>query len=155
MNKCILIGRLTADPTLRHTQTDKAVTTFTLAVNRRGKDQGADFIDIVCWDKLAEFVSSYFTKGRQIAIEGRLQQRKWEDKDGNKRTSYEVVANEAHFADSKPQSSGNDYGNSYGAPQQQPVPRANNDYYDAPAASPASDSTGFTELMEDDGQLPF
>jgi len=158
------MGRLTRDPVLRHTQSNTPVTSFTLAVDRFGKSseqKSADFIDIVCWEKLAEFTANYFVKGQLVSIVGRLQQRQWDDKEGNKRTSYEVVASEAHFAERKQQQPRDDYGNPYATPSQ-PTPRPNNDYYDnqpAPASQapvvPATDSTGFTELMEDDGQLPF
>jgi len=178
LNKCVLMGRLTRDPVLRHTQTNTPVTSFTLAIERSfksGEQRQSDFIDIVCWEKLAEFTANYFIKGQLVAVVGRLQQRQWEDKEGNKRTSYEVVANEAHFAERKQQT--NDYQNPYGqqAPRRddyynnnQPAynsqpsynsqpPAQLNSYAPAPAPAPApvSDSTGFTELMEDDGQLPF
>ena len=101
MNKFLGLGRLTADCELRRTQNGKSVTSFTLAVNRRGKDAGADFIDCVAWEKTAEFISRYFAKGSQIAIVGRIQTRTWEDNDGKKRKATEVVVEEAHFADSK------------------------------------------------------
>ena len=100
LNKAILMGRLTADPALRHTQSNRPVTSFALAVDRSyGKEQQADFIDIVAWNKTAEFVCQYFRKGLLVAVEGRLQTRLWEDKQGNKRKSVEVVADGVrHFA---------------------------------------------------------
>ena len=105
LNKVVLMGRLTADPELRKTPNDTSVTTFTLAVNRSFSKQGeqaqTDFIDIVAWRNTAEFVSKYFTKGLQVAVAGRLQTRTWEDKQGQKRKSVEVVADEVFFADSK------------------------------------------------------
>ena len=102
LNKAILMGRLTADPELRYTQSNTPVTSFTLAVNRSyGKEQQADFIDVVAWNKTAEFVCQYFRKGLLVAVEGRLQTRHWEDKQGNKRKSVEVVADEVFFAESK------------------------------------------------------
>ena len=100
MNKVVLLGRLTKDPELRYTQNDKAVTTFTLAVNRQYEKDKADFINIIAWNKLAEFVSRYFSKGRQVAIVGRLQVRDYE-KDGKKVYLTEVIAEECYFADSK------------------------------------------------------
>ena len=101
LNKSILMGRLTKDPELRYTTTNNtAVASFTLAVNRRKKDE-VDFINIVAWDKTAEFVSKYFQKGQQVVVVGRLQVRAWDDNDGNKRYATEIVAEETFFADSK------------------------------------------------------
>jgi single-strand DNA-binding protein len=105
LNKAILMGRLVADPELRRTPNNNSVTSFTLAVNRsfvrQGEQPQTDFIDIVAWGKTAEFVSRYFVKGQQVAVAGRIQTRNWEDKQGNKRKSVEVVAEEVHFAESK------------------------------------------------------
>ena len=103
-NKVILGGRMTADPELKTTQSGVTVTTFSVAVNRKvGKDQEqkTDFITCVAWRTTAEFISRYFRKGSSIAIVGNLQQRSWEDKDGNKRYATEVIVDEAHFVDSK------------------------------------------------------
>lgn len=102
LNRAILMGRLTADPELRYTQSNTPITSFALAVNRSyGKEQQADFIDVVAWNKTAEFVCQYFRKGLLVAVEGRLQTRLWEDKQGNKRKSVEVVADRVYFAESK------------------------------------------------------
>lgn len=106
LNHIVIMGRLTRDPELRRTQTGTAVASFTLAVDRdfKSKDSGekqTDFIDCVAWRSTGEFVSKYFTKGRQAVVEGRLQLRDWTDKDGNKRRSAEVVADSVYFADSK------------------------------------------------------
>ena len=101
LNKTILIGRLTKDPELRHTQSDVPVASFTLAVDRGYKKEEVDFINIVAWRGTAEFVSKWFTKGQLVAVSGRLQVRSYEDRDGNKRTATEVVADEAFFAESK------------------------------------------------------
>ena len=102
LHKAILMGRLVADPELRRTPSNNSVTSFTLAVNRsftrQGEQPQTDFIDIVAWGKTAEFVSRYFVKGQQVAVAGRIQTRMWEDKQGNKRKSVEVVAEEVHFA---------------------------------------------------------
>lgn len=108
LNKAILMGRLCADPELRRTPNDTSVCSFTLAVDRRGKDDGTDFLDIVAWGKTAEFVSKYFVKGQLVAVAGRIQTRNWEDKQGNKRKSVEIVAEEVHFAESKRNSQNND-----------------------------------------------
>ncbi|MBR3640850.1 MAG: single-stranded DNA-binding protein [Oscillibacter sp.] len=105
LNKIILMGRLTRDPELRRTGSGTAVTSFSLAVDRDFKSQSGeketDFIDIVAWRNTAEFVSKYFTKGRLAVVEGRLQLRDWTDKEGNKRRSAEVVADNVYFGDSK------------------------------------------------------
>lgn len=102
LNKVILMGRLTADPELRHTQNNIPVASFSLAVNRTfGQDQQADFLDIVAWRKTAEIVSQWFSKGMLVAVSGRLQTRTWEDKQGNKRKTVEAVADEVFFAESK------------------------------------------------------
>ncbi len=103
MNKVILIGRLTVDPNLRYTQNGTPVTTFTLAVNKPfvGEDgkRGADFINIVAWRKLAEVVAQNITKGRLVAVEGRLQIRSYDDQNGIRRKAAEVIANEIKFLD--------------------------------------------------------
>ena len=110
LNKIVLMGRLTRDPELRRTQSGTAVASFTLAVDRDYKPQDGeretDFIDIVAWRGTGEFVSKYFTKGRMAVVEGRLQVRDWTDKDGNKRRSTEVVADNVYFGDSKRPESG-------------------------------------------------
>ncbi len=105
LNKIILMGRLTRDPELRRTGSGTAVTSFSLAVDRDFKaqngDKETDFIDIVAWRSTAEFVSKFFSKGRTAVVEGRLQIRDWTEKDGTKRRSAEVVADNVYFADSK------------------------------------------------------
>lgn len=102
LNKAILMGRLTADPELKHTQNNIPVTSFTLAVDRTfGKEKQTDFLDIVAWRNTAEFVSKWFSKGMLVAVSGRMQTRTWEDKQGNKRKTTEVVADEVFFAEGK------------------------------------------------------
>lgn len=104
LNRIILAGRLVRDPELRHTQAGLPVASFTLAVDRDfgSKDEKqTDFIDVVAWRNTAEFVSKYFSRGRMAVVEGRLQIRAWEDKDGNKRRSAEVVADNVYFGDTK------------------------------------------------------
>lgn len=105
LNKTILMGRLTADPEIRRTQQGTAVTSFTLAVERDFKSQSGeketDFIDCVAWAGTGEFVGKHFTKGKQMALAGRLQTRSWEDRDGHRRKAVEVVAESVYFADSK------------------------------------------------------
>ena len=151
LNRIILMGRLTRDPELRRTGSGTAVTSFSLAVDRDFKSQSGeketDFIDIVAWRSTAEFVSKYFTKGRMAVVEGRLQIRDWTDRDGGKRRSAEVVADNVYFGDSK-----RDGGDSAGYnPGYSPVPASR-------SAAPSSFSAGgsdFAEIGEDDGELPF
>lgn len=106
LNHIVIMGRMVRDPELRSTQSGTSVCSFTLACDRdfKSKDGGekeTDFIDCVAWRSTAEFVSKYFTKGRMIALDGRLQAQNWTDRDGNKRVSTEIVAENAYFADSK------------------------------------------------------
>ena len=117
MNKILLIGRLTKDPELRYTQSGTAVASFTLAVNRSFANQNgereADFINCVAWQKAAEFVSQYFKKGQQMALEGRLQVRSYDDNNGQRRWVTEVVTEKVEFVGSK--GSGNSGSNGAGA----------------------------------------
>lgn len=101
LNMVSLHGRLTADPELRITKTDKPVVTFTLAVDRDFGDKETDFVTCVAWNKTAEFLHTHFVKGSQAVVCGRLQSRKWEDKDGSKRVAWEVVAERVYFAGDK------------------------------------------------------
>ncbi|MDR3179154.1 MAG: single-stranded DNA-binding protein [Oscillospiraceae bacterium] len=105
LNSSILMGRLTSNPELRHTSNDIAVTSFTLAVDRPYSSQGGekitDFIDIVAWRKTAEFVCKYFFKGQLVAVEGSLQTRMYQDREGIKRKVFEIVASSVHFAEPK------------------------------------------------------
>lgn len=138
LNRVCIMGRLTRDPELRRTQSGTAVTSFTIAVDDDFKDKQtgekkAHFIDVVAWRQTAEFVCQYFSKGRMAVVDGRLQTRSWEDNDGNKRKSVDVVADSVYFGDSK-RSEGND------------TAAAQNTAY-----APAS---GLIEA-EDDGDLPF
>ena len=146
MNVVVLVGRLTDNPELRRTNSDVAVTRFSIAVDRQytkaGEERQTDFINIVAWRQTAEFITKFFTKGQRIGIEGSLRMNRFTDKDGNNRTSYEVVVNNAHFVESK-----RDGGNAGGyapAAQQQT----------APASFSNSDSGDFTEIPTGD-DLPF
>ena len=152
LNRIILMGRLTRDPELRHTQSGVSVASFTLAVDRDFKDRSTgekatDFIDIVAWRQTGEFVSKYLTKGRLAVVEGRLQLRDWTDRDGNKRRSAEVVADNVYFGDSRRDSEGS--GGYYSRPAA-PAPAPAPDYG---MPSPADDQ--FSDLTDDDGELPF
>lgn len=105
LNLVALMGRLTAEPELKYTQSGTAVCSFTLAVERsyvkQGEQRQTDFIDIVAWRSTAEFVSRYFSKGQLVAVQGSIQTRTYEDKQGNKRKVVEILANTVHFAESK------------------------------------------------------
>lgn len=101
VNQVILMGRLTRDPESRTTPSGKTVTTFSIAVDRLGSDDGADFFEITAWEKLGDLVSQYLTKGRRALVQGRLRQDSWEDKEtGKKRSSVNVVATDVTFLDS-------------------------------------------------------
>ena len=169
LNHIVIMGRLVRDPELRRTGTGVAVASFRVAVDRDfapkdGGERKADFIDCVAWRQTGEFISKYFTKGRMIIVDGRLEMRDWTDKDGNKRTSAEIVVANAYFGDSKRDGDsgnssygGNAYGgsNSYGSAgsygsASAPAPSFGG--YSAPASAPASD---FAMLEDDDAQLPF
>ena len=166
LNHITIMGRLVRDPELRRTGTGVAVASFRVAVDRDyapkdGGERKADFIDCVAWRQTGEFISKYFTKGRMAVVSGRLQIRSWTDKDGNKRRSAEVVADNVYFGDSKRDNdggnssySGNAYGgNSYGGnAYSAPAPAPSYGGYTAPASAPASD---FAMLEDDDAQLPF
>ena len=157
LNNVIIMGRLTRDPELRRTQSGTAVTSFTMAVDRDFKSQSGeketDFIDVVAWRQTAEFVSRFFTKGRMAVVEGRLQMRDWTDKDGNKRTSAEVVAENVYFGDSKRDGDGGGFNQSYSGGY------SSGGYSQAAPASgygaPPADGDHFAELSDDDGELPF
>ena len=161
LNRIIIMGRLVRDPELRTTQSGIAVTSFTLAVDRdfKNRDSGeksTDFIDVVAWRQTAEFVCKYFSKGRMAVAEGRLQIREWKDRDGNNRRTAEVVADNVYFGDSKRDSAGD---NGYGAPAYggnagyggNHGGYGGNAGYGAPSAEPS----GFAEIDDQDGDLPF
>lgn len=130
LNRISVMGRIGKDLELRRTQSGKAVTSFPIAVDRDGKDAGTDWFDVVAWERTAEFAAQYCAKGRKVVVDGRLQSRKWDDKDGNKHTTVEVIADKVYFGDSKRQ--------------------------EEPAAySPASSSPCEFSEVEDGGNLPF
>ena len=162
LNHITIMGRLTRDPELRRTGSGIAVASFTVAVDRDfgsrdGGERETDFIDCVAWRQTGEFVSKYFTKGSMIVVSGRLQIRNWTDKEGNKRRSAEVVADNCYFGESKRSSESNAYGgssyggNTYGG-NAYSAPTPSYGGYSAPASAPASD---FAMLEDDDAQLPF
>ena len=171
LNHIVIMGRVTRDPELRRTGSGVAVASFKLAGDRDfspkdGGERETDFIDCVAWRQTGEFVSKYFTKGRMAVVSGRLQIRSWTDKDGNKRRTAEVVADNVYFGDSKRDGDnsnssygGNAYGgnssygnNNYGGSSYSNAPAPSYGGYTAPASAPASD---FAMLEDDDAQLPF
>ena len=160
LNHIVIMGRLARDPELRRTQSGVPVASFRLAVDRDFKDKntgerGTDWIDVVAWRATGEFVSRYFTKGRMAVVEGRLQMRDWTDKEGNKRTTAEVVADNVYFGDSRRDGDGGGYSPSYSGGQSSysaPPPRS--DPFGGYGAPPA-DGDQFAELSTDDGNLPF
>lgn len=128
LNHSVIMGRLTADPELRRTTSGKAVCSFTVAVDKPGKDAGASFIPCVAWEKTAEFIEKYFHKGSLLALEGRIESRQYETSDGHKRTVVELVASQVHFCEKK---ENNEVKPTGGIP------------------------SGFAMLEDDDAQLPF
>ena len=167
LNVVVLMGRLVADPQLRQTPQGTSVASFRIAVDRnfarQGEQRQADFIDIVAWRQQAEFVSKYFQKGSPIVVEGSLQTRQYQDKNGNNRKAVEIVADNVHFVESK---RSNEEGDGYGQPYQgnsygQQGGYNNNASYSKPAAfnEPAaaysSGSSGDFEEIPGDDDLPF
>lgn len=153
LNHIVLMGRLTRDPELRRTGSGIAVASFTLAVDRdysskESGERGVDFIDIVAWRSTGEFVSKYFTKGSMAVVSGRLQIRTWTDKEGGKRRSAEVVADNVYFGSSKRDSGAAGSYSEFGGSS-----------FTAPAAgsytAPAPAASEFSMLEEDDSDLPF
>ena len=137
LNHLVIMGRLTKNPDLRRTQTGKAVASFDIACDKPGKDNGASFIPCVAWEKTGEFINQYFSKGSAIVLEGRVESRQYETKDGNKRTVVELVVSQAHFCGKKEDSS---------------APKGNNNFTNYGNNQPASQ---FSMLDGDDTELPF
>lgn len=176
LNHITIMGRLARDPELRRTGSGVAVASFTVGVERDFPDSQTgkkemDWIECVAWRNTGEFVSKYFTKGRMIAVSGRLQIRSWTDKEGNKRKSAEVIADNCYFGDSKntndnaPASTGNTYGSSYGGGgaysdtmAEIERQRNNNSYsggYGGGYSATQYQQGEFAMLEDDDGNLPF
>lgn len=146
LNHIVIMGRLTRDPELRRTGSGTAVTNFRVAVDRDfapkdGSERKTDFIDCVAWRQTGEFISKHFTKGRMIVVEGRLEMREWEDKEGNKRTTAEIVVDNAYFGDSKKDDTGSYSGG--------------DDSYSNAAALPMPPASDYEMLDDDDATLPF
>ena len=157
LNVAVIMGRLAADPELRHTPNGVAVTSFTLAVDRSyaraGTERQTDWIDVVAWRQTAEFVCKYFTKGQLMAVTGSIQTRNYEDRNGNKRKAVEIQATEVNFASSKRE------GGSMGGDASYSQPRASAPAQPAAFSEPApayssGSSEDFEEILGDD-DLPF
>ena len=150
LNVVAIMGRLAADPQLRQTTTGKNVASFRIACDRGRRDA---WLDVVAWDRTAEFVCKYFQKGSLIAVDGRLQSRQYQDKNGNNRTAIEIVANNVNFAAPKSANAAPmgdaGYGAPVAAPASRPAVQAN------PAPSYSAGSNDDFALIEDEGDLPF
>lgn len=143
LNHIDIAGRLTRDVELRRTGSGVPVASFTIAcdrdiANKQTNEKETDFVDVVAWRSTAEFVSKYFSKGRMAVVSGRLQIRNWTDKDGNKRRTAEIVADNVYFGDSKNSNNGGEFGTNGG----------NSGNFNAPASD-------FAMMEDDDAQLPF
>ena len=158
LNVVVLMGRLVADPQLRQTPQGTSVASFRIAVDRnfarQGEQRQADFIDIVAWRQQAEFVSKYFQKGSLIAIEGSLQTRQYQDKQGNNRTAVEVVANNINFAGPKSSNAGDGNGYQNAAPSYQNAAPARPAAVEAAPSYSAGNADDFA-VIDDSDDLPF
>ena len=161
LNHIVIMGRLTRDPELRYTQSQTPVASFTVAVDRDfgGRDGGerqTDFIDCSAWRSTAEFVNKYFRKGSMAVVSGRLQSRKWQDRDGNNRTSWEISADNVYFGESRRDSSDGNFeasrANAYDSNRNSGYDGGRSSSYEAPRAQK---SDPFVDLGDDDGELPF
>ena len=146
LNNAVIMGRLVADPELRTTGSGISVLSFTVAVDRgfvrQGEERQADFIDVIAWRQTAEFISKYFRKGSMIAVQGSIQTRMYEDKNGNKRKAVEIVADNASFCGSKAESGTGSFNRNDSVMNNQPAPSYS-----------TADEGDFKEIPEDD--LPF
>ena len=157
LNHIVIMGRLTRDPELRYTQAQVPVASFTVAVDRDfgGRDGGekqTDFIDCSAWRQTGEFVSKYFRKGSMIVVSGRLQSRKWQDRDGNNRTNWEISADNVYFGESRRRD--DDGRDSFGG-NNSPSNFGGNSYESNRGASAPAQPNPFQDLGDDDGELPF
>lgn len=153
LNRTIMMGRLTRDPELRKTQTGTPVCSFSIACERDFKtangEKETDFFDCVAWRQTAEFVSQYFTKGRMVVVEGRLQNRSWTDKEGNKHRTTELIVDNAYFGDSKPKDAGTGEPPAYGGDPMAGAPAPSGGFDVPPGFVPDFGSE------EGNGELPF
>lgn len=141
LNKVVIMGRLTRDPEIKKINNDVSVCSFSVAcdrdiVNKQSNERETDFLDVTAWRSTADFVGKYFSKGRMIIVVGRLQKRNYTDKDGNKRSAVDIIADNVYFGDSKKDAEASDNAS-------------------AANSAPASQDSGFAEIGEEDGELPF
>ena len=161
LNHITIMGRLTRDPELRRTGSGIAVASFTVAVDRdfasrESGERETDFIDCVAWRQTGEFVSKYFTKGRMAVVSGRLQIRSWTDKDGNKRRTAEVVADNVYFGDSRRDGAAGGFDQTYAAPASYGAQGFGGYGQPAPMTPPPAPAVSdFAMLEDDDSELPF
>ena len=149
-NLAILTGRLTSDVELKVTTSGISVCNFSIAVDRaykKGEEKQTDFLNVVCWRTTAEFVSKWFKKGSLIGIEGSIQTRKYQDKDGNNRTAFEIVANNVHFIESKRSADVN--------VSADPLPDFANKVNELNNANNSSSGDMFDDVLDSSGDLPF
>ena len=151
LNKVIIMGRLTRDPEIKKVNNDISVCSFSIAcdrdiVNKQNNERETDFFDVTAWRSTADFVGKYFGKGRMIVVVGRLQKRNYTDKDGNKRTAFEVVIDNAFFAESKNAGGAPSGGSRYDSQ----IPQ----YSETPPAFSTANAGDFEEI-EDSDSLPF
>ena len=159
LNHIVLMGRLTRDPELRYTSANTPVASFRIAVDRdfgRGEngEKQTDFIDVVAWRQTGEFVSKYFHKGSMIVVSGRLQSRKWQDREGNNRTNWEIQADNVYFGESR-SSSGSYSRDDNGYSNSSYSNSGNSGSYDGGRQNSAPAPSTFAELDDGDGELPF
>ena len=152
LNKAFLMGRLTKDPEMRHTQAGRAVCSFSVAVDRdfvpQGQERQTDFINVVAWGSTAEFIGTYFAKGRMIVVEGRIQTRTWEGNDGKKNYVTEINADQVYFGEGKRDSDGgggNYSGGNYGGGNY-----GGGNQYSAPPKTVGASQDALPDISDDD-----
>lgn len=159
LNVAAIVGRLTADPELKHTSGDVSVVSFTLAVGRSyakaGTERQTDFIDVVAWRSTADFICRYFRKGQLMAVQGSIQTRTYQDKNGNNRKAVEIVADNVHFVESKRSEEGDSYGQGGGYSRNDSYAPSRPAAFNEPASAYSSGTSGDFEEIPGDDDLPF
>lgn len=159
LNVAAIVGRLTADPELKHTASDVSVVSFTLAVGRSyakaGTERQTDFIDVVAWRSTADFICRYFRKGQLMAVQGSIQTRTYQDKNGNNRKVVEIVADNVHFVESKRSEEGDSYGQGNSYSRNDSYTPSKPAAFNEPASAYSSGTSGDFEEIPGDDDLPF
>lgn len=159
LNVAAIVGRLTADPELKHTASDVSVVSFTLAVGRSyakaGTERQTDFIDVVAWRSTADFICRYFRKGQLMAVQGSIQTRTYQDKNGNNRKAVEIVADNVHFVESKRSEEGDSYGQGNSYSRNDSYAPSKPAAFNEPASAYSSGTSGDFEEIPGDDDLPF